>query len=71
MATAQTIARLRSLIWVLVYGGLITLVLGLSLQRTDAGTGWTLVVIGAAVAAIGFALIWVRSRYKVPGSEKT
>ncbi len=59
---SRTIARLQQLIWVLIYGGLLTLVLGLSVQRTDDALGWSLVVGGGIVAAIGFVLIYVRSR---------
>lgn len=59
---SKTIARLQQLIWVLIYGGLLTLVLGLSVQRTDDALGWSLVVGGGIVAAIGFVLIYVRSR---------
>lgn len=59
---SKTIARLQQLIWVLIYGGLLTLVLGLSVQRTDDAIGWSLVVAGGVVAAIGFVLIYVRSR---------
>lgn len=59
---SKTIARLQQLIWVLIYGGLLTLVLGLSVQRTDDAIGWSMVVAGGVVAAIGFVLIYVRSR---------
>ena len=58
----KSIIRLQQLIWVLIYGGLLTLVLGLSVQRSDDAIGWSLVAGGAVVAAIGFALIYVRSR---------
>ena len=58
----KAIVRLQQLIWVLIYGGLLTLVLGLSVQRTDDAIGWSLVAGGAIVAAIGFALIYLRSR---------
>jgi hypothetical protein len=60
--SSKAIARLQQLIWVLIYGGLLTLVLGLSVQRTDDDTGWTLVLMGGIVALVGFALIYVRSR---------
>ena len=46
------------------HGGLLTLVLGLSVQRTDDAIGWSLVVGGAVVAAAGFVLIYVRSKIK-------
>jgi hypothetical protein len=58
----KTLARLHQLIWVLIYGGLLTLVLGLSVQRMDDETGWSMVVGGGVVAALGCVLIYVRSR---------
>ncbi|MDB5891387.1 MAG: hypothetical protein JWP47_2218 [Polaromonas sp.] len=60
----KNIRRLHSLIWALIYGGLLTLVLGFSLQRTDDALGWTLVTAGGVVAAAGFVLIYVRSRMR-------
>ncbi len=62
VASGRAIARLQALIWVLIYGGLLTLVLGVSAGRQDEDVGWLLMVGGGAVAAIGFALIYVRSR---------
>ena len=62
--SSKSIARLQALIWVLIYGGLLTLVLGLSTERTDDALGWSLVVAGGGVAAAGFVLIYVRSRLK-------
>jgi len=59
---SKTIARLQTLIWVLVYGGLLTLVLGLSVQRSNDPLGWSMVVGGGILAAVGFSLIYVRSR---------
>lgn len=59
---SQPIARLQTLTWVLIYGGLLTLVLGLSLRRIDDETGWLLVAGGGLVAAIGLFLIFIRSR---------
>lgn len=63
-ASDKAVARLQALIWVLIYAGLLTLVLGLSVQRMDADTGWLLVAGGALVAAVGVVLIYVRSRIK-------
>lgn len=60
--SSKSIARLQQLIWILIYGGLLTLVLGLSVQRMDEALGWSMVVAGSVVAAIGFVLIYVRSR---------
>ncbi len=58
----KAIARLQTLIWILIYGGLLTLVLGLSVQRTHDPIGWSMVVFGGVVAAAGFVLIYVRSK---------
>jgi Na+/H+-dicarboxylate symporter len=61
-ASNKFIARLHMLIWTLIYAGLLTSVLGLSVQRSDDTIGWSMVVIGGFVAAVGFALIYVRSK---------
>jgi hypothetical protein len=55
---------LETWVWVLIYGGLLALVLGLFVQRTAAGFGWVLITGGAATAVVGFVLIYVRSRMK-------
>jgi hypothetical protein len=57
-------ATLDKLIWALVYGGLLALALGLSVQRTDRMLGWGLVTLGAAAAVFGTVLLVVRSRTK-------
>ena len=64
MAAQRTLQRLHRLIWVLIYGGLLTLVLGIATERTDASTGWVLMVGGGVVAAVGVVLIAVRARLK-------
>jgi len=51
-----------TLIWVLVYGGLIGVGLGVSVQRSDNVLGLGLAIVGGVVAVVGFALIYVRSR---------
>ena len=64
MALLLNSKLLHTLIWVLVYGGLLTLVLGLSVQRSDDDLGWSMVAAGFAVALLGFALVFVRARMK-------
>ena len=61
----KAVARLQALIWILIYGGLLTLVLGLSVQRLDDAIGWSMVVLGGIVAAAGAVLVYVRSRLNV------
>ena len=53
---------LEALVWVLIYGGLLTLCLGVFVLRGDAGLGWGLVIGGGVVAAVGAALVVVRAR---------
>ena len=54
------------LIWVLIYGGLIVVGWGISVQRSNNGLGFSLIAGGGVVAAIGFLLIYIRSRMKNP-----
>jgi len=73
MASARALARLQSLIWVLIYGGLFALVLGIAGLRTvgDAPWAWTCVTLGPGVAVVGALLIWVRSRLRESASDGT
>ena len=64
MASPQLLRRMHPLIWVLIYGGLITLVLGIATARTDDTLGWSLGVVGGVVTAVGVALIAVRTRLR-------
>jgi hypothetical protein len=57
-------STIDKLIWTYIYGGLIGVGLGLSVQGSDDALGWTLVAIGGAVAAVGAVLVYVRSRMK-------
>ena len=54
------------LIWVLIYGGLIVVGWGISVQRSNDGLGLSLIAGGGVIAAIGFLLIYIRSRMKNP-----
>lgn len=62
MASTHRLKQLQNLIWVLIYGGLLALVVGLSVQRWDAALGWSLAAGGVAIALIGLVLIFVRAR---------
>ena len=57
-------ATLEKLVWVLVYGGLIVVCLGIFAKRGDAAFGWSLIVGGGVAAVIGAVLIYVRSLRK-------
>ncbi|MGJ7524182.1 hypothetical protein [Variovorax sp. GB1P17] len=55
-------ARLEKWIWILIYGGLFIVILGISTGRTDPTLGWSMAVPGALVTLVGLVLIYVRSR---------
>ena len=48
--------------WILLYGGLLTLVLGLAVRAFDSALGTVMGIGGAIIAASGAALVVVRSR---------
>ncbi len=64
MTHPTKLKRLEVLIWVLIFGGLMTLVFGLSLERYRPESGLLFVVGGALLALIGAVLIFVRARLK-------
>lgn len=70
MASARTLARLDALIWTLIFGGLLVLVLGIASHDEARIAGWSLSVLGAIVAFVGFVLIYVRSRLPEDGPSK-
>ena len=57
-------STIETLTWVLIYGGLLVLCLGIAVRRTAEPLGTGLMAVGGVVAAAGFALIYVRSRRK-------
>lgn len=63
MPTARALQRLHTLIWVLIYGGLFALVLGIATSRAgDGALGWGLMVGGSVAAGAGVVLIALRAR---------
>ena len=62
--TNRRLARLETMTWVLIYGGLLTLVIGLYMGRGEEGAGDELVVIGVGLAVAGAILVYVRSRLR-------
>ncbi|MDD0810048.1 hypothetical protein PSQ20_06850 [Curvibacter sp. RS43] len=61
MPTSRALQRLQTLIWVLIYGGLLSLVLGLAMERGGQGLGDSLRLWGAVIAVLGVLLIPVRA----------
>jgi hypothetical protein len=55
-------STLETLIWLLIYGGLLALCLGVFVHRSSAVLGWVLVPLGGVAVLLGAVLVWVRSR---------
>ena len=62
MASERAILWTERLVWILLYGGLLTVVIGLAAFKRDEVSAWALIGVGSVVAATGAVLIWVRSR---------
>ena len=60
--TNLRLARLETLIWILIYGGLLTLIVGAFMGHSEEGTGGEVMVVGVLLAVVGLVLIYVRSR---------
>lgn len=59
-------ATLETLVWVLIYGGLLVVCLGIFVRRSETTFGWTLIAGGAVAAVLGALLIYLRSLRKSP-----
>ena len=62
--TDPRMARLHKTIWTLIFGGLLALILGIFVAKTDAAIGLTMVVAGSVMTVVGGVLIYVRSTKK-------
>ena len=54
-------ARLHKTIWTLIFGGLLTIILGIFVGKTDAVTGWLTIAAGGVMTVVGAILIYMRS----------
>ena len=54
-------ARLHKIIWTLIFGGLLTVIMGIFVGKTDDAIGWMMVAAGGVLTAVGAVLIYVRS----------
>ena len=57
-------SKLATLTWVLIFGGMLMLALGLVVRRNDADLGWGIAVVSVVAIGVGVVLVWVRSRMK-------
>lgn len=66
MSDARLLARIDTLVWVLIFGGLFLVVLGLASHGQAQIAGWSLGVVGALATVAGVVLIFVRARLTPP-----
>ncbi len=59
--TDPKMVRLHKIIWSLIFGGLLTVILGIFVGKADDAIGWIMVVAGGLMTAGGAVLIYVRS----------
>ncbi|GAB3661120.1 hypothetical protein [Ramlibacter alkalitolerans] len=62
MAAQRTLARMDTIAWSLIYGGLFVLALGIASHGRTAIGGWSLGVLGGLATVAGVVLIVVRAR---------
>ncbi|MGZ5182497.1 MAG: hypothetical protein ACXWC6_08810 [Ramlibacter sp.] len=74
MPSARALEWLHRLIWLLIYGGLFGIVLGIVTGGAHLVAGWSLGVLGGIAVVAGIVLIVVRSRLHEtapPGAQST
>lgn len=64
MASLSQLQKLQALIWVLIFGGLLSVVYGLAIKPYEWHAAVLLIIGGALAAALGAVLILVRARMK-------
>ncbi|WP_198969088.1 hypothetical protein [Xylophilus sp. ASV27] len=62
MTTSARLKRIERLVWIFIYGGLLTLVLGVAVHDVDERLGQWLMVGGGLAALVGAGLILWRAR---------
>ena len=54
-------ARLHKIIWMLIFGGLLAVIFGIFVGKTDDAVGWMMIAVGGLMTVVGAVLIYVRS----------
>jgi xanthine/uracil/vitamin C permease (AzgA family) len=70
MVLKLSTSHVSAVIWVLIFGGMLMLALGLVVRRAEPGLGWGIASVSIAAIVAGAVLIWVRSRMKEEGDPK-
>ena len=61
--------KIETLVWLLIYSGMLIAALGLFLRASEPIAGLVLIVAGLVDAAAGVLLIWLRSRMTTDSKE--
>ncbi|MEY4755247.1 MAG: hypothetical protein RJA34_145 [Pseudomonadota bacterium] len=62
MASKQQLERVQTLVWIFIYGGLLSIVVSSFMGEGDSSTIFTLRLVGSLAVMVGVALIYIRSR---------
>ena len=54
-------ARLHKITWALIFGGLLSVILGIFVSQTDNAVGWMMIIGGVVLTVAGAVLVYVRS----------
>ena len=65
--TNRRLVRLERMTWTLIYGGLLSVLLGFSLQKAEVSYASAFMVGGGAAALLGVLLILLRARLSEQG----
>ena len=65
--TNRRLVRLERMTWTLIYGGLLSVLLGFSLQKAEVSYASAFMVGGGASALLGVLLILLRARLSEQG----
>jgi preprotein translocase subunit SecG len=65
MAKQSTLMWIQRLVWIYIYGGLLTVVLSLFMPGTEVFLTRSLQCVGGFFVVLGIVLIYVRSRLKL------
>lgn len=71
MASKATLMWVQRLVWINIYGGLLAIVLGVFLARTDMALARAIQRVGGVFVLLGVVLIYVRSLLKETPSHET
>ena len=61
--------KVETLVWLLIYSGMLIAALGLFLRASEPIAGLVLIAAGLVDAAAGVLLIWLRSRMTTDSKE--